>query len=409
MEGKMHEDVNMVSENISNNKDVIISETTPELIGAEGVWFSYMEKRWDTEGKWARRTKKFFWTGQVDVWDYKNCNISFARASDDELKVVVRREEEIDSEFMHKFVSVRRMIGFDLKRVYKPKTDIYTARENEKGRNVIEGPKKRWVFQFNDNCWIWEWAKDGQDIGSSNVYRLYNSLCTEIDIPTKSDNHFEATDIKDTGQDDRIIPIIYQPAVDCMKNFLREIHCSESKTAKGYKEIEVSLIFNNEQLRKNLYLNNIYELYRYYRYGRTADIETFRIRLKQDEKNDTFVFHNIYSGKYDLEYDSIHGDSGENIPEHKIKYYFKNRKHPVIFINTSNHAMAESDTNHELWKWEYIPWADMTPVKLGEMNRNEIEEDIEWKITKQIDGESFYKRSIHELVQKYRRVKRLPL
>ena len=27
----------------------------------------------------------------------------------------------------------------------------------------------------------------------------------------------------------------------------------------------------------------------------------------------------------------------------------------MVFVNTSNHAMAEHDANHELWKWEYVP------------------------------------------------------
>jgi hypothetical protein len=48
------------------------------------------------------------------------------------------------------------MIGFDLEIIYRPWKDIYKFRENEGEREVVEGPKERFVFQFNNNCWIWE-------------------------------------------------------------------------------------------------------------------------------------------------------------------------------------------------------------------------------------------------------------
>ena len=72
-------------------------------------------------------------------------------------------------------------------------------------------------------------------------------------------------DIEDTKpelEDDifpkTILPVIYQPAEDCMKNFARIVHCIPYKTADGYCEVEVSIIFNNEQLRKHSFFNNLY-------------------------------------------------------------------------------------------------------------------------------------------------------
>ena len=32
------------------------------------------------------------------------------------------------------------------------------------------------------------------------------------------------------------------------------------------------------------------------------------------------------------------------------KIYVANFKHPIIFVNTANHAMAEHDANFTLWK-----------------------------------------------------------
>ncbi|AKB18680.1 hypothetical protein [Methanosarcina sp. WWM596] len=115
-----------------------------------------------------------------------------------------------------------------------------------------------------------------------------------------------------------ILPVIYQPAADYMKNFTRVIHCTPYITGDRYCEVEVSIIFNNEQLRKHSFFNNFYEI-------------------------------------KDLEQDSIHGDSVKPAPEHDVKYYFIQKEHPVVFINTSNHSMAENDSNHSLWKWEYVP------------------------------------------------------
>jgi hypothetical protein len=170
--------------------------------------------------------------------------------------------------------------------------------------------------------------------------------------------------------------------------------------------MEVSLIFNNEQLRKHSFLNNIYQSFRYYNYGRILDIETFRIRFSDDAKS-KFIFRDIYSERYSLEYDSIHGDFGASAPEHDVKYYFNTEKHPVLFINTSNHAMAEHDSNSNLWKWEYIPWLDNSPVLFEEKNRTYIEDENEEKLTKKIEDSSFLGQYILKIIQKYRKFKRL--
>jgi hypothetical protein len=73
--------------------------------------------------------------------------------------------------------------------------------------------------------------------------------------------------------------------------------------------------------------------------------------------------------------DSIHGDRAPPpAPQHPIKYYFLAPNHPVVFINTSNHAMAQHDANDRIWKWEYVPRSTDAPIKLGSMTRKEIEQ-----------------------------------
>ena len=89
-----------------------------------------------------------------------------------------------------------------------------------------------------------------------------------------------------------------------------------------------------------------------------------------------FTFEKIYSNGYDITYDTIHGNPFP--PERKVKYYFMDYYHPIVFINTSNHAMSESDNNHDLWKWEYIPFiqSKKRPFKFGTKSRKDIDREF---------------------------------
>ena len=82
-------------------------------------------------------------------------------------------------------------------------------------------------------------------------------------------------------------------------------------------------------------------------------------------RDNFFVFEGIYSGPYDIEYDTIHLDKPPPLRRRHIEYYFLDHYHPIVFINTANHAMSEHDNNHDIWKWEYIPWVKKAPIKLG--------------------------------------------
>jgi hypothetical protein len=183
--------------------------------------------------------------------------------------------------------------------------------------------------------------------------------------------------LKSSAEDSKepIIPIIYQPSVDGLKNFLREIHCAQKDLDEAKSEVEVTLVFNNEQLRNHSWLDSIYKLIRIFRYNRFNDVETFKIRInRQDPGKNCFIFKNIYSDSNGLNEDSIHGDPPCDVEvEHPIGYYFVDYNHPVVFVNTSNHAMAEHDTNHMLWKWEYVPGVPDSPLVLGSKSREDVD------------------------------------
>jgi hypothetical protein len=334
------------------------------------VWFTVKEKKWKVSF-----FGEFSWTGQEEFWDSDNCTVSLARTLKDQCLVVVRSSQIKRSRFMGKEVMLRYMMGFEiLDKPSEPKTEMYTARNNFPSRR--EGPKDRWVFQLDDKHWIWEWAQAGDDITNSTIYSLYQMIVNELEHPSISCNNI--FDIQVDVQDDRVIPVIYQPSVDALKNFVREVHCAKGPTnIEGSYEMEISILFNNERLRQHGVLNSIYALIRRVIYGRVMDLESFKILIGKDPASDRFTFEGIYSNEEEMNADSIHGDkTPPPAPQHPIKYYLANRNHPVVFVNTSNHAMAEHDTNERIWKWEYIPWLNDAPIKLGSKTRREIEQSL---------------------------------
>jgi hypothetical protein len=342
------------------------------IIPIKDVCFSHRENRYDV------KQGKFNWTDKIEIWDWDHCNVGLVRTFDNKLLVVVRSKTNKNSRYMgNKPVELRYMLGFEVNKVSGPRSEIYTAWENRKSHERA-GPEERWVVQLNDDYWIWEWAKEEIDIDSSSISRFYQLIKEEISNPSiKSDNRF---DVELESPADKIIPVIYQPAVDSLDNFVREVHCAPSEKADGSFEVEVTIIFNNEVLRKHAYggiVNKLYELFRRLRHGRILDIESFKILVRKDVDDNKFIFENIYSDDFQLEHDSIHGDKIPPPPRrHRIKYYFIDHNHPVVFINTSNHAMAEHDTNHRIWKWEYVPGLDNAPVKCDNMTRKEIEKQF---------------------------------
>ena len=183
---------------------------------------------------------------------------------------------------------------------------------------------------------------------------LYNTILQER-------NNGSSTKIIEADYLERsnsMIPVIYQPKIDAWENFLREIHIHKENDGS----FQITLVFQDEILRMHGILDGIYRYIRLLKYKRTVDIETFSFN------DNEFFFDNIYSGKSNLFEDTIH-----NQKTISVKYHFQDTNHPVIFVNTSNHALAPHDNNHDLWKWEYVPWSEKIPIKLGNKSRQEVE------------------------------------
>lgn len=361
-------------------------------MNSEEVWFSHRENIFQI------KEGSIEWTEEKKIWNWDRCTISLVKSPKKKLRVVVRSNANRNqtSFKVNRPMTLRFMLGIDIDTVHPPKSESPNFKKNSE--NVSQewtGPGDRWVLQLDDDYWIWEFKEDGSDITSSNVYKIYQEILENLSgtPPADFDQIFDLQpkSLRDKMVIDhlqsppghvkeRIIPVIYQPAVDGLKNYLREVHCAEKDYDGAISEVEVTLVFNNEELRKHRLLDIPYRELRRMMYNRDSDVESFKIRIdRKNMRNNRFIFKNIHSiidGKnHDLNEDSIHGD-----PDGKgtaISYYFIDYHHPVVFVNTSNHAMAEHDANQKLWKWEYVPGLMDSPVMLGSKTREEIDAEFD--------------------------------
>ena len=312
------------------------------------------------------------------MWDWDNCIISAVKISNEKLRVIVRSSQTVGSKYKKARVKLRYMLGFDVESEIKaPIAEDYRQPPPANDKDKVYGSlRTRWVVKLeNEDYFIWEWAENGKAIEDSNIYKIYLMIKRELESEFSGKKSIFDVQAED---DDRVIPVVYQPAIDSWNNFVREIHCHKIND----NELEVSILFNNEELREHALLNPVYRWIRSLFYGRILDLETFRI-TGNNHTSEHFRFEGIYSGQNDIQKDDIHEDKPDlngNVPVHDIKYYFTNTKHPIVFINTSNHAMAEFDTNKRLWKWEYVAWEKDSAIIYGTKSRKEIDNSFKPKI-----------------------------
>lgn len=163
--------------------------------------------------------------------------------------------------------------------------------------------------------------KKYNDIKQSNVYSIYKQINSFLD--STIDHMYPDNIIVEALPHDEmgVLPVLYQPAIDKLDNFVREIHCSKNEGNNSI--IEVSILFNNEQLRRHQVVNGLYEKFRLFFYGRKIDVETFRIHLPIETlKDNYFTFQGIYSGDFGIIEDNIHEDIKSPPPKRNILSYF---------------------------------------------------------------------------------------
>ena len=332
-------------------------------------WFSQEEPNWNSI---IRDGRKVFEQNGYKLHDWQNCSVSAFSTDSGKVRVNVRRRNIQYSMYMKRNIEIKFLYGFEISSIEEPVTEKY---DQSSWRN--DGQEFRWVIhlkkegnqhQDRRDCSIWQWASQG-DIRQSDIFSLFR----DIEMKLKSSNYFNLDDVDDTeANDDQVIPVIVQPSTDGWKNFVRQVH----STKLDDFEDEFTLVFNDEHLRKHGILESFYRFLRPFLYGRLTDLESFRVILEGNDASH-FVFSGIYSGKSEITEDSIHGDREwflRKAPRRRVKYYYSNRKHPIVFMNTANHAMAEEDNNTTLWKWEFVPWEADSPIVYGKKSRKQIED-----------------------------------
>jgi hypothetical protein len=308
--------------------------------------FSYSQEIYDERREPLRRYLK--WKNKEQTWTYPDCLVSVVGMESNRSRIVLRRKFSGYSKFMQSNFEVNLMMGFVA-------TDVQKFNDSQIIFEVEQSSDRHHRDLSNVRI-----SSDDKEV----LDELYQRIQDSKNNPPKEIHIFSIEILRSSIY----VPVIYQPRIDAWNYFLREINVHQNSIGN----YEITLVFEDEVLRKNAIFNFLYRLLRMAFYRRTKDIETFYI----DPKKEAFRFPGIYSDDDTLFDDSTHfdkeGDDG-NIKYHKIKYYFQDQNHPIVFVNTSNHALAPHDNNHDLWKWEYIPWIDTIPIRLGNKTNEETE------------------------------------
>jgi hypothetical protein len=331
-------------------------------------WFSQEEPNWNSIIKDGRRV---FQQNGYKLRDWENCSVSSFTTDSGKVRVNVRKKNIQYSTYMKRNIEIKFLYTFDISSIEEPiveKYDQSNSRNNghQEFRWVIHLKKDGNQHRDRRDSSIWQWASQG-DIRQSDIFRLFRDIKTK----NKSSNCINLDDV-DTEASEQVMPVIVQPSTDGWKNFVRQVHCAKL----GNSEYEFTLVFNDEHLRRHGALESFYRFLRPLLYGRLTDLESFRL-ISEGDAASHFVFPGIYSGNSDITEDSVHGDKEwflRKAPRRKVKYYYSNRIHPIVFMNTANHAMAEEDNNGTLWKWEFVPWESDSPIVHGNKSRKQIED-----------------------------------
>jgi hypothetical protein len=359
--------------------DMEEKRTIPNNIAGEGfypVWFYYSGYYRHLDKVYRDHAKKH------RPWIWKQCKVIFFKISQEKMLFVIRRERtkpfssrvkepwskihtinESKKDFKLKYV-----IGFDVDVTSLPNSVLEENIEEPLNDAQTEfGPSKScWALKLGDDHLIWEPKVEEKNKESTIIYKIFEEIQRRRNDQPVSTKFFNIQ--LDSSITPKIYPVVFHPSKDLRgaKNYIREIHCYRETVDSN--KIQVTIVFDNEQLREHKIVDQIYKLFRLLRYGRKFDVETFNLIL-DNETPVKYDFPDIYSKDFNIKKDNIHEDACAL----DIKYYFGDIRHPIIFINTANHAMAEHDANYSLWKLEYRPWEEECPIFFGNQSRCEIE------------------------------------
>lgn len=141
--------------------------------------------------------------------------------------------------------------------------------------------------------------------------------------------------------------LVSQPETDVKSgNELLAVYCKSEMIPQG-SELQISLVFRDE-IHPNSWKDFFYRIYRRFRYGRTYDIESFRLKLDPNGKPVSLELANVYSGDQIFLQDPVeHFD--KTLPSSQMK---EKNSIPILYSNTWNHMFGEKDNNPDLPKQE---------------------------------------------------------
>lgn len=141
--------------------------------------------------------------------------------------------------------------------------------------------------------------------------------------------------------------LVSQPETDVKSgNELLAVYCKSEMIPQG-SELQISLVFRDE-IHPNSWKDFFYRIYRRLRYGRTYDIESFRLKLDPNGKPVSLELANVYSGDQIFLQDPVeHFDKTLSSSQMKEKNSI-----PILYSNTWNHMFGEKDNNPDLPKQE---------------------------------------------------------
>ncbi len=319
--------------------------------------FSYRQEEYDEKKELFRRYLK--WSNKEKTWNYEDCSVDVVGMDKARAQIIVRRKNSGNSEFRGIDYEVNLMMGFVITDVKNMPTQLEFVVEQNDDKQYGEYKN----MEHKESEKMHRDLKDVRITGSANeISTILKKIEDSAGIPPENTHIFTC----DTHTKSEFMPVVYQPKIDAWNNFLREINVNEDSG-----KYEVTLVFEDEKLRKHVIFNFMYKILRFGMYRRTKDIERFYV----DAKSENFTFPGIYSGNDTLFDDSTHNDKKEDGPavDRKVRYHYQDNNHPIIFVNTSNHALAPHDNNHDFWKWEYIPWKENTPIKTEKRTKEQTE------------------------------------
>ncbi|OAA30996.1 hypothetical protein AT15_08450 [Kosmotoga arenicorallina S304] len=159
------------------------------------------------------------------------------------------------------------------------------------------------------------------------------------------------------------LPVFSSPDFD-LKNGIVEVFYEKQNDEL---KLSITVVFRDEDFPCFL-VNIAYDVYRYFKYGRVEDIETFYLNLYPDGTVKGVEFPGVFSANHKFkDTKDLHGSAKFTADEMD----FINGR-PVIYINTWNHMFGikpSFDTGKEKLFFDY-------PVSQG--NRLEAERKYSW-------------------------------